>query len=431
MGLTAAEQYAIELLNRARLDPAGEARRYGMGLNDNIAAGSISAQAKQVLAPSDILDRAATRHGQWMLDTDTFSHYEGSAGSTYYDPGDRMEAAGYNFSGGWSWGENIALLSIGSNSLAEMVRQHHQQWMESTSGHRQQMFSESSREIGYAQVTGNYQGYNVSTGVQNYAHTSSRAYVTGVAYADRDGNHFYSIGEGRSGIAMAIIGGDAEKTQTAGGYALSATAGREVTVQVGTLARVKVDLADGNVKLDVVNGNLLKVSGDVTLVSGAIKNLTGLGVGNFDLIGNDLSNVLTGSSGRNYLAGAAGNDALKGMIGNDWLNGGAGADTLSGGTGNDRLSGGAGRDALWGGAGADTFVLANGGDHDTAKDFGAGDRLALDADLWGSQLTKAQVVSRFADVTSAGVLFDFGDGDSLLLAGVRSLSGLADRIDFI
>lgn len=431
MGLTAAEQYAIELLNRARLDPAAEARRYGMGLNDGIAAGSINTGAKQVLAPNDILDRAATRHGQWMLDTDNFNHYEGSPGSTYYDPGDRMEAAGYNFSGGWSWGENIALASIGSNSLAAMVRQHHQQWMESTSGHRQQMFSESSREIGYAQLTGDYQGYHVSTGVQNYAHTSSRAYVTGVVYTDRDKDNFYSIGEGRGNLAMSIIGGDAEKTQGAGGYALSATAGREVTVQIGTSTRVKVDLADGNVKLDVVNGNVLKVSGDVTLVSGSIKNMTGLGVGSFDLTGNGLSNTLTGSAGRNVMIGGAGNDTINGAAGNDALHGAAGSDALVGGTGNDWLSGGAQNDALRGGAGADVFVLMNGSRADTAKDFSADDRIALDADLWTGGLTKQQVINRFAEVTSKGVEFDFGDGDSLLLLGVRSTHGLADRIDFI
>ena len=153
MAITAAEQYAIELLNRARLDPAGEARRHGMALNEGIGAGSISMQAKQVLAPNALLDKAATQHGQWMIDTDTFSHYRGVEGSKYYLPGDRMAVAGYNFAGASGWSENIDLFSI-TSSLEATIRDHHARWLGSTSGHREAMFGENSREIGYAHVTG-------------------------------------------------------------------------------------------------------------------------------------------------------------------------------------------------------------------------------------------------------------------------------------
>lgn len=424
MGLTAAEQYLIELINRARLDPAGEARRQGVPLNDGLPSSgfpAIQATAHEVLAPVGSLDRSATGHSTYMAGSGDFNHI-GSNGSTYID---RIISAGYDHSGGSNIGENLAAVSAISNAEKLMQTLHHNLF--GSALHRSNMIEGDYREIGVAQVDGRGNTYLT----ENFGYHSRIAYVTGVAYSDRDADHFYSIGEGRSGLAMAIIGGDAEKTQTAGGYALSASAGREVTVQIGSLGRVKVDLADGNVKLDVVNGNLLKVSGDVTLVSGSIKNVTGLGVGNFELIGNDLANVLTGSAGRNYLAGAGGNDALKGMAGNDALSGGAGADTILGGTGNDRLNGGAGRDVLWGGAGADDFVLTKGADADRAKDFGTGDRMAFDADLWGGGLSKTQVVKNFAKETSAGVLFDFGDGDSLLLAGVQSLSGLESRIDFI
>ena len=47
---TAFEQYFLELVNRARLDPAAEAARLGIGLNDGLAAGTITTAAKAPLA---------------------------------------------------------------------------------------------------------------------------------------------------------------------------------------------------------------------------------------------------------------------------------------------------------------------------------------------------------------------------------------------
>ncbi|GJE19576.1 peroxidase family protein [Methylobacterium marchantiae] len=100
------------------------------------------------------------------------------------------------------------------------------------------------------------------------------------------------------------------------------------------------------------------------------------------LVGNDLDNTITGTSGDNTLYGGIGNDilnggtggsdALHGEDGNDTLNAGPDArdDYLYGGDGDDTLNGGRGDDALDGGTGADTL---RGG---AGKDFlkgGAGD----------------------------------------------------------
>ncbi len=68
---TAQEQLMLELINRARLDPAAEAARQGIALNSGLAANSISTAAKQVLAFNFDLDRrgarAFGRHGQPRL----------------------------------------------------------------------------------------------------------------------------------------------------------------------------------------------------------------------------------------------------------------------------------------------------------------------------------------------------------------------------
>jgi Ca2+-binding RTX toxin-like protein len=101
-----------------------------------------------------------------------------------------------------------------------------------------------------------------------------------------------------------------------------------------------------------------------------IERLTYNGTGNFQGVGNELDNIIRGSSG------------------NDTLEGGAGNDSLYGGAGNDILIGGAGIDNLYGGAGADTFVFASLSDFSTVKynpdriwDFSSaeGDRIDLSA----------------------------------------------------
>ena len=73
MSLSAAEQYMLELINRARLDPIAEAQRYNLALNTDLDANAISNDAKQVVAPSAVLDRAAEGHSEWMLEADVFS----------------------------------------------------------------------------------------------------------------------------------------------------------------------------------------------------------------------------------------------------------------------------------------------------------------------------------------------------------------------
>src|SRR5262245_35764838 len=141
--LTAHEQLLLELVNRARLDPAGEAARYGIDLNQGLAAGTISAAPKQVLAPNANLAAAAQNHSQWMLNNDVFDH-TGAGGS---DPGDRMRGAGYSFSGTWRWGENISWRgTTGALNLTANIASHHEGLFESA-GHRQNILGDF-REIG-------------------------------------------------------------------------------------------------------------------------------------------------------------------------------------------------------------------------------------------------------------------------------------------
>ncbi len=82
-------------------------------------------------------------------------------------------------------------------------------------------------------------------------------------------------------------------------------------------------------------------------LSGQVENLTFVGTGAFQGMGNALDNVLVGGSGQNRLLGGDGGDTL---IGGD------ATDMLDGGTGSDRMVGGGGNDVYFVDAGSDVVV---------------------------------------------------------------------------
>ncbi len=325
MALSAAEQYLIELINRARLDPLAEAQRYGIGLNDGIASSrQIAGEAMQVLAPNALLELAAERHSAWMLAADVFGH-TGSGGST---PRERMEAAGYELVSPWTTGENISMSgSTGPIDLDAMIASQYDALFRSA-GHRATTLDARFMEIGVAQVEGRFtqngRTFNTSMLTENFARSGSDVFLTGVAYDDRNGNAFYGIGEGLAGIRVAANGASAA-TATAGGYAvaLAPDADAAVTVTQGTtvLARLTVDLSLGSGKLDLVrsaSGWELALSASAALVSG-VANARLLGEADLDLTGSGAANRLTGNRGDNVLSdgGGAGADVLIGGLGDD------------------------------------------------------------------------------------------------------------------
>lgn len=473
MAVSAAEQYHLELINRARLDPLAEAARYAVSLNSGLPAGTITGTAREVLAPNVVLEQAAIGHSVWMLETDTFAH-EGAGASS---PGDRIVAAGYELRGSWSWRENLAWSgTTGGLDLAAAIEGHHAGLYRSA-GHRENTFATDIREVGVAQVAGvftqNGTNFNASMLSLNFARSGSDHFITGVAYADTNGNDFYTIGEGLSGLTIAA-GGRTTQTADAGGYGLALTASDSVAVTVSqsdtVLATLLVDISDGNAKLDVVThadgGRYLALSGSATL-TGGLADAVLLGVADLRLTGSAADNVLVGNAGRNVLSGAAGNDDISGGGGADRLEGGAGddilrggegrdvrwdsldlastpsaanADTLNGGSGDDRLqgqsgrdvlSGGTGDDRLSGGGGRDTFVFTAG--NDRILDFADNvDLIQLDRDTLalGAATTVASVVAN-GQIINGDALFDFGGGNSLRINDLADLSVLLNDLMII
>ncbi|WP_052417479.1 CAP domain-containing protein [Cellvibrio mixtus] len=261
---TAQEVYVLELVNRARFDPAAEAARYGIGLNDGISGSTISAARKSPLAPNLLLTDSARTHSQWMLDVDTFSH----TGANNSTPGDRMAAAGYVFTGQWANGENIAQAGTTASGidLTEYAARHHEGLFKSP-GHRQNILSTNFRELGVGQKQGyffnNGTNYLSSMLTQNFASTGSNYFITGVIYNDLNGNEFYNPGEGISG-ATVRVNGKAYSAYSTGAYSIPVSNGNYELVisadslQFDTIYNVQVN--GGNVKVDLIkSGNAIDV----------------------------------------------------------------------------------------------------------------------------------------------------------------------------
>ena len=75
-------------------------------------------------------------------------------------------------------------------------------------------------------------------------------------------------------------------------------------------------------------------------------------------------------------------------------------------------------------AGADTFVFTNKIGHETVVDFVIGtDALEFNARLWNGDLT-ATYLDSIAQVTTDGVVLDFGNDQSVALLGLTTTEGL-------
>jgi uncharacterized protein YkwD len=258
---TALDQYLIEMINRARMDPTAEAARLGIDLNQGLSQGQISTAPKQPLAFDPELADSARGHAQWMLDTDVFSH-TGVNGS---DPGDRIKAAGYDLTGDWRWGENISWR--GSTGAAEDQVQSLETQNDAlfkSPGHRVNILQDDFREVGTATVAGDFKQYDALMVAENFGKTGDSVFLTGVAYDDLDDNDFYTPGEGQGGVKVeaTLQGSDkpvvlSDTTGTAGGYEIAAAPGTySVKFSGGGLTEPVVQtvtLGTENEKLDLID----------------------------------------------------------------------------------------------------------------------------------------------------------------------------------
>jgi uncharacterized protein YkwD len=263
------DQYLLELTNRGRANPTSEAARYGIDLNEGLAAGTISAAAKQPLAFNLNLNASADSQSQWMLANNAFSH-TGAGGS---QPNDRMAAAGYAFNPPWTWAENIGWVGqVGSPpDPATTVAQIYQGLFVDTTvpdrGHRINLMNPTSKEIGVGVSTGLFTQlgttYNAVMATQDFASQAGNSFLTGVAYNNSNHTNFYDPnlgGYGNVTVTATQVGtGTTFSTTTfaSGGYTLAVPNGTYSVGFAGTgvpyLLYKNISVNDLNVAVDASN----------------------------------------------------------------------------------------------------------------------------------------------------------------------------------
>jgi hypothetical protein len=225
-------QLALELINRARMDPVGEAARQGIDLYEGVEPGKISGEPVQPLAMNAFLIQAAGSHSEEMLDNNYFGH-ESLDGSS---PWDRITAAGYD----WSMlGENIAGRFYSSCSMAvqAVVEQMHSDLFVDSKylgrGHRVNMLNPDFREAGIGIAKGEcvlngrmYPCSYLETTDFGLGLGNPGPFVLGVVFTDLDHDGEYDIGEGQRGVTISVQGMDAcTVTASAGGFAIPVNTG--------------------------------------------------------------------------------------------------------------------------------------------------------------------------------------------------------------
>jgi hypothetical protein len=229
-----AGEYMLALINRARTNPVAEAARYGIDLNEGLAAGTIPTTPVQPLAPNPALLTAIEGHLQVWLGSTAYWAVSGGAGAPNPhdglgdgDPGTRIAAAGYGFAN-W-WGENLAA-AWQTNPIADLqaeVDQLERNLFVDSSvpgrGHRLNLLDPNFQEAGVALVSGlvpngAWAGANAvlagqdfaadfgidAAGAPGRADPTAGGFVTGVVYQDQSANGSYDIGEGIGGGSTIV-----------------------------------------------------------------------------------------------------------------------------------------------------------------------------------------------------------------------------------
>lgn len=167
----------------------------------------------------------------------------------------------------------------------------------------------------------------------------------------------------------------------------------------------------------------------------------GFGEDDFEIIGDEVDNVLEGGIGHDLIEGEGGNDTITGGGNNDTIGGNEGDDDLDGQEGTDKLFGDAGNDILRAGYGHDILQGGSGNDtfgfyalgHYEVKDFTLGeDRLFFDAEKTGIQSIQQLVqLITHTEQRADGVSVEFGsNAASIDLIGVNLADITADMIIF-
>lgn len=233
------EQYALELINQARLD-----------------AGI------QPLSFNSQLLKASGGHSQWMSETGRVS----TRGVNGSGPSDRIQAAGYTFAQNAVVKEQIAYRAKSGNpAIADLLDEQHQQAM-NKNNRREDILNGTFREIGIGieqQKSGSTQSLWTT---RDFVKSGSPVYLTGIAFDDSViDDDFYTIGEGLGNINIKATRRSDKavfrtKTFGSGGYQVAIEPGTyDIAFSGGKLGKTvkqTVKIGSQNVKLDLATDQL-------------------------------------------------------------------------------------------------------------------------------------------------------------------------------
>jgi hypothetical protein len=228
---TALEQFMLEMVNRARANPTAEARRLSIGLGSGLPPGAVTEARKQPLALNPLLMLAARDHSAWMARGNEMGHY-GAKGST---PLQRAAARGFKF----GVAENVA--QFGSTGPIDPIFAVNlsQDGLFESPGHRFNILEPSASVVGVGVMSGKRpDDPPLMIGVKGMLFTQkfssgdtdqTGAFITGVAFEDKDADNFYSLGEGLEGIEVRPSWGKYyAHTSKSGGFSIPlASLGRQ------------------------------------------------------------------------------------------------------------------------------------------------------------------------------------------------------------
>ena len=258
------EQYLLERLNRARLDPVGEGQRLAAWLRntpdgqgvvsqygtnpDQVVSDFAALPAVQPLAFNSDLITAATGHASDIAahngqgpNGDEHNGWDGSTPSSrVYATGLRDVAGNNPYYGECAGSDNQDLDEIHAGYLVD--------WGNPAFGHRQ-IEMNSMPQMGVVGIGLATQPDHSSTEIEDYAAgVSNSAFLTGVVYNDANGNGLYDVGEGVSGVMVTVDGAACmAETSASGGYSvpLVRADGTNIT---GTVAVHMLNLPDGSTR---------------------------------------------------------------------------------------------------------------------------------------------------------------------------------------
>lgn len=252
---TAPEQHVLEMINRARADPAAEGQRLGIDINEGLPSGQ-SAIPRPPLAMNKTLLAIARAHSADMHARNYFAHNDLEGNS----PFQRMTTAGYAYN---TAGENIAASSWHDAAGLEDLLMVDAGI--SGRGHRVNLLNTGGsvfREVGlgfFSGATPNTRGFSDFL-TQDYGRSATGPFLLGVVFDDANANGRYDEGEGLGGVTVEPdTGGWYAVTGDAGGYAFPVGTSGSITVTVsggsfGPAVQRLVALTGENVKTDFLAG---------------------------------------------------------------------------------------------------------------------------------------------------------------------------------